>query len=95
MISILLIFLREIKKQHLSSLILHGKVLQRRARTPGMGSLYVVDNLNLQGLRRWAVKGFKKYLIFYLESQDSITIVRLLYAAQDIQRILTQPDDED
>jgi toxin ParE1/3/4 len=45
------------------------------ARFPGMGSLYSVDNYSLQGLRKWAVKGFKKYLIFYLDQEDFITIV--------------------
>ncbi len=53
----------------------------------GIGSLYAVDNASLQGLRKWAVKGFKKYLIFYLEQKDLILIVRILYAAQDIEAI--------
>ena len=37
------------------------------ARMPGMGSRYRVDNLRLEGLRKWAVKEFRKYLIFYFE----------------------------
>jgi toxin ParE1/3/4 len=53
-----------------------------------MGSLYAVDNSSLQGLRKWAVKGFKKYLIFYLDQEDFITIVRILYTAQDIEKII-------
>jgi hypothetical protein len=67
--SILLILLSPIMKQHLNSLIRHDK------RFSGMGSLYAVDNSSLQGLRKWAVKGFKKYLIFYLDQEDFITIV--------------------
>ncbi|QMS86855.1 type II toxin-antitoxin system RelE/ParE family toxin [Nostoc edaphicum CCNP1411] len=59
-------------------------------RMPGMGSRYPVDNLRLQGLRKWAVKGFKKYLIFYFEQHESIEVVRILYAGQDIERILEQ-----
>lgn len=35
-----------------------------------------------------AVKGFKKYLIFYFEQDESINIVRILYAGQDIENIL-------
>ncbi|MBN3944570.1 MAG: type II toxin-antitoxin system RelE/ParE family toxin [Nostoc sp.] len=60
------------------------------ARMPGMGSRYPLDNLRLQGLRKWAVKGFKKYLIFYFEQDESIQVVRILYAGQDIERILEQ-----
>jgi toxin ParE1/3/4 len=62
------------------------------ARLPGMGSLYAVDNSSLEGLRKWAIKGFKKYLIFYLEQEDFIIIVRILYAAQDIESIFGSVD---
>ncbi len=58
------------------------------ARMPRMGSLYPVENFRLQGLRRWAVKDFKKYLIFYFERDDGIEVVRILYATQDISSIL-------
>jgi toxin ParE1/3/4 len=60
------------------------------ARMPGMGSRYPLDNLRLQGLRKSAVKGFRKYLIFYFERDESIQIVRIIYAGQDIERILEQ-----
>ncbi|MCC5629409.1 type II toxin-antitoxin system RelE/ParE family toxin [Nostoc sphaeroides CHAB 2801] len=60
------------------------------ARMPGMGSRYPLENLRLQGLRKWAVEGFQKYLIFYFERDESIEIVRILYAGQDIERILEQ-----
>lgn len=58
------------------------------AKTPGIGRLYEVDSSYLQGLRKWAVKGFEKYLIFYLYGDDVIEIVRVLHAAQDTYRIL-------
>ena len=60
------------------------------ARMPGMGNVYQLENPRLQGLRRWAVKGFKKYLIFYFEREDCIEIARVLYAGRDIERILEQ-----
>ncbi len=60
------------------------------ARMPGIGNLYELENPRLQRLRRWAVKGFKKYLIFYFEQEDCIEIARVLYAGQDIERILAQ-----
>jgi toxin ParE1/3/4 len=58
------------------------------ARMSGMGNLYPVENPRLQGLRKWAVKDFKKYLIFYVERDDTIEVVRILYATQDISSIL-------
>lgn len=36
------------------------------AKMPGLGSLYSIRSQRLRGLRKWAVKGFRKHLIFYL-----------------------------
>jgi len=58
------------------------------ARMPGIGSLYPVENPRLKGLRKWAVKDFRKYLIFYFERDDAVEVVRILYATQDISSIL-------
>lgn len=58
------------------------------ARMPGSGSLYLVENPRLQGLRKWAVKDFRKHLIFYFERDDDIEVVRILYATRDINSIL-------
>ncbi|WP_339376323.1 type II toxin-antitoxin system RelE/ParE family toxin [Calothrix sp. NIES-2098] len=57
---------------------------------PIMGRLYKVQNPRLKGLRKWVVKDFKKYLIFYLQADENIQIVRILYARRDIERILEQ-----
>jgi toxin ParE1/3/4 len=58
------------------------------ARMPGIGSSYPVENPRFQGLRKWSVKGFKQYLIFYLEHDESIEIVRVIHAKRDLERIL-------
>lgn len=55
---------------------------------PEVGSLYSVSNPRLQGLRKWAVKHYRKYLIFYIVWEDVIEVVRILYATQDISSIL-------
>lgn len=44
------------------------------SRMPGVGSLYILNNSSLRGLRKWSVKGFKKYLIFYFEQEDSMKL---------------------
>ena len=58
------------------------------ARMPEMGTLYTSPSVRLQNLRRWHIKGFKRYLIFYLVQDKAIEIVRILYGTQDIQTIL-------
>ncbi len=88
--SILLTLLKKTGTQLFYFLILLRETFAQLARMSGMGSRYPVDNPRLQGLRKWAVKGFKRYLIFYFERDESIEIVRLLYAGQDIENILEQ-----
>lgn len=58
------------------------------ARMPGIGSFYPVENPRLQGLRKWAVKDFRKHLIFYFERDDAVEVVRILYATRGIDSIL-------
>lgn len=61
----------------------------RLAQMPGMGRLYPVQNSRLEGLRRFPVKGFENYLIFYLSFLDHIEIVRILNASRDLEEVLT------
>ena len=58
------------------------------ARIPGVGSFYPISNPRLQGLQKWAVKHYRKYLIFYIVREDAIEVLRILYATQDIISIL-------
>jgi toxin ParE1/3/4 len=58
------------------------------AKMPGMGSIFATNNTRLQGVRKWSVKDFRKYLIFYIERDNVVEIVRILYAARDISSIL-------
>ena len=58
------------------------------ARMPGIGSSYPVENPRFQGLRKWSVKGFKQYLIFYFEQDECIEIMRVLYARRDLEQVL-------
>ncbi|MBI1766274.1 MAG: type II toxin-antitoxin system RelE/ParE family toxin [Acidobacteria bacterium] len=60
----------------------------RLAQMPYIGVAQLTDNAALFGLRRWPVKGFEKYLIFYLVFDDAIDIIRVLHAAQDIAAVL-------
>lgn len=42
----------------------------------------------LRKLRRWPVKDFDNWLIFYQPTRDGIEIVRVLHGARDITSIL-------
>ncbi len=56
-------------------------------RMPAIGSPYPVAKPQ-QGLRKWPVKGFRRYLIFYFNKDDAIEVVRILHVTQDISSIL-------
>ena len=50
---------------------------------PEMGASLILQEPRLTGLRRWQVKGFEKFLVFYLPRPGGVSIVRVLHAAQD------------
>ena len=50
---------------------------------PEIGSPLVVDDPGLSGIRKWPVKNFENFLIFYMPHERGVTIVRVLYARQD------------
>jgi toxin ParE1/3/4 len=58
------------------------------ATTPSLGRIYPTQNQSLTGLRQWGVKGFKKYIIFYLTREDVLIIVRIIHGARDFPMIL-------
>lgn len=64
------------------------KTIANLAQNPGIGNFYSVSNSRLQGLRKVSVKGFEKYLIFYLASEDVLTVVRIIHGCRDIPTIL-------
>jgi len=53
--------------------------------TPGMGTLRDYDKSTLKGMRFHLVKGFRKYLIFYIPRDDGIEVVRVLHGARDLE----------
>jgi toxin ParE1/3/4 len=54
------------------------------SRTPGIGSRRYADITFVSGVRMIKVKGFEKYLLFYLEHENSIDVIRLLHGARNI-----------
>jgi toxin ParE1/3/4 len=53
------------------------------AEQPEMGSPLTLKRSELAGMRKWRVPDFENFLVFYLPRRDGISVVRVLYAAQD------------
>ena len=50
---------------------------------PKMGAPLTLKSPELTGLRKWRVKDFDNFLIFYMPRPDGVSIVRVLYATRD------------
>lgn len=57
------------------------------AQNPGIGTIYEVSKPRLQGLRKWRIGKFDKYMIFYRYSDNLVEIIRIIYAGRDISAI--------
>lgn len=53
------------------------------AEQPTMGTALTLRPRELAGLRKWRVKGFENYLIFYLPSSEGVSILRVLHGSRD------------
>lgn len=55
---------------------------------PEIGSPRYARTPRLAGLRKWAIRGFEKNLIFYPETGSTIDVIRVLHSARDIPAAL-------
>ena len=55
---------------------------------PLMGAPLALRIPALAGMRKWRVKDFDNYLIFYVPSADRVSIVRVLYRSRDWWELL-------
>jgi toxin ParE1/3/4 len=58
------------------------------AKMPKLGALCSFRRPALRRLRRWPVKGFENWLIFYLPRRNGVEIVHLIHGARDIEGLL-------
>src|SRR5262244_1417321 len=65
------------------------------AAMPGMGRAEEFDNPRLTGMRRWRVRGFDNYLIFYRPVVQGIDVLRVVYGTRDLPGLfLSEPSEE-
>ena len=57
---------------------------------PGIGSPRFAHLPMLEGMRVCAVTDFESYLVFYLERETYVDVLRVLYGARDIPAILSE-----
>ncbi len=55
---------------------------------PNIGAPLTLRRAELAGLRKWQVKDFEKFLIFYFPRRNGVSVIRVLHAAQDWWGIL-------
>ncbi|MBK9154480.1 MAG: type II toxin-antitoxin system RelE/ParE family toxin [Chloracidobacterium sp.] len=60
---------------------------QLLAKNPLIGSVREFNNPELSRVRMWRVKGFEKYLIFYVPIDDGIKILHLFHSARDYESV--------
>lgn len=66
------------------------ETLNQLAFLPGLGSPLEMDILGTPPLRFRAIHRFKKYFIFYRETEFGIEVWRVLHGARDLQRALEE-----
>ena len=71
------------------------ETFKQLAKTPQMGKLSQPPHPQLAGVRQQAIKGFRKYLIFYRFTETEVEILRVLHGARDIAEIFEQDARED
>jgi toxin ParE1/3/4 len=57
-------------------------------RQPGIGAPKALRNLKLAGLRSSPIKGFSSIRVYYLVSEKTLRVVRVLHGKRDIDPVL-------
>jgi toxin ParE1/3/4 len=57
------------------------------AAMPGMGVATSFINSEIRNLRRWRIRDFENFLIFYRPFDDGIEVIRVLHGAREIERL--------
>jgi toxin ParE1/3/4 len=54
---------------------------------PRMGIETSFSDSEDSNLRRWRIRGFENFLIFYRPMEDGIEVIRVLHGAREIERL--------
>ncbi|NES65190.1 MAG: type II toxin-antitoxin system RelE/ParE family toxin [Okeania sp. SIO2D1] len=70
------------------------ETFKQLAQMPGMGKKCQFTNPQLVDVRQQAIKGFRKYLVFYCPNASGIEILRVIHGARDLATIFDEMDEE-
>ncbi|MDJ0556433.1 MAG: type II toxin-antitoxin system RelE/ParE family toxin [Microcoleaceae cyanobacterium MO_207.B10] len=70
------------------------ETFKQLARMPGIGKNCQFTNPQLVDVRQQAIKGFRKYLVFYRPNTSGIEILRVIHGARDLAAIFDEIDEE-
>jgi len=62
---------------------------EQLAKFPLIGKQSEFQNKQFQDMRMWHVKGYENYLIFYTVIEETIEVIRVLYASRDIKDVFS------
>jgi toxin ParE1/3/4 len=62
------------------------------SRYPDIGRKYDFGISDLRRMRRAPLKGFRKFLMFYVVSDAGIEVIRVLHGARDIESIFREEE---
>jgi toxin ParE1/3/4 len=63
------------------------KTFLELARMPEMGVVTSFSGSLDRDLRRWGIRGFENFSIFYRPIEDGIEVIRVLHGAREIKRL--------
>ena len=64
--------------------------IDKLAAMPAAGPPKQTGNPRLDGLRMWPIKGFAEFWVYYLETPEQVTVIRLLHSKRDIGTVLDE-----
>jgi toxin ParE1/3/4 len=76
-------------------LVAAEETFKQLVQTPKMGKRCQFSHPNLIDVRQQAIKGFKRYLIFYRLIDSEVEILRVIHGARDIEDILDNVDENE
>ncbi len=76
-------------------LIAAEETFKQLGEMPKMGKLCQFSHPNLIDVRQQAIKGFRRYLIFYRFIDSGVEILRVIHGARDIEDIFDNLDENE
>jgi plasmid stabilization system protein ParE len=67
--------------------------IEQVSKRAGIGVPVDLENPKLAGPRSWRVNGFPAIRIYYLVSQKTLRVIRVLHGKRDIHPLLEMPDE--